>query len=166
MAITLAYKAIQVLMLLIIYLALALVPLLGIVWIFAQASITTVDGLFMSLICLSISGILAANAFFEYRKYGLKPARYRPRPRTLGSAAMLAAVGALIEQGRVEDVVFFESHIGQPNKSLVTLSDGGGAPRMLFLEGDVRNALPVGKRVEIAAREDGGRKILLGVSYP
>lgn len=153
-------------MLLIIYSVLALVPLLGIVWILAQASITTVDGLFMSLICLSISGILAANAWFEYRKYGLKPARYRPRPKALSSSqAGLAAVGALIEQGRVEEVVFFESHIGQPNKSLVTLSDGGGAPRMLVLEGDVRNALPVGKKVEIASREDGGRKILLNVIY-
>jgi hypothetical protein len=153
-------------MLLIIYALLSLVPLLGIVWILAQASITTVDGLFMSLICLSISGILAANAFFEYRKYGLKSARYRPRPMALSSSqATLAALGALIEQGRVEDVVFFESHIGQPNKSLVTLSDGGGAQRMLVLEGDVRNALPVGKQVEIASREDSGRKVLLGVTY-
>ena len=151
-------------MLLIIYGVLALVPLLGIVWILAQASITTVDGLFMSLICISISGILAVNAFFEYRKYGLKPARYRPRPRTLLQAG-LAAVGAFIEQGKVENVLFFESHIGQPNKSLVTLSDGGGAPRLLFLEGDVRNALPVGKTVEITSRDDGGRKILLGVTY-
>jgi len=32
-------------------------------------------------------------------------------------------------------------------------------------EGDLRNALPVGKSVEITSREDAGRKILLNVNY-
>jgi hypothetical protein len=71
----------------------------------------------------------------------------------------------MLEQGRVENVSFFEAPVGQPNKSIVTLSDGGSASRMIVLEGDVRNALPVGKKVAIACKDEGGRKILLEVSY-
>ena len=65
----------------------------------------------------------------------------------------------------MESVLFFESHIGQPNKSIVSLSNGETASRTLVFEGDLRNALPVGKRVEITSREDAGRKILLNVNY-
>src|SRR6266581_4410747 len=61
--------------------------------------------------------------------------------------------------------VFLELHIGQPNKSIVSLSNGETASRTLVFEGDLRNALPVGKRVEITSREDAGRKILLNVNY-
>jgi hypothetical protein len=46
---------------------LAIVPLMGVAWIVLKASITTVDGLFMSLILLSLSGILFLNAFLEVR---------------------------------------------------------------------------------------------------
>ena len=65
----------------------------------------------------------------------------------------------------MESVQFFESSVGQPNKSIVTLSNGANSSRWLVFEGDLRNALPVGKRVEITSREDAGRKILLNVQY-
>jgi hypothetical protein len=146
----------KVAMLLILYAVLALVPLLGVVLIVLQGLIFTVDGLFLSLICLTMSGIFGVCALFELRS-GKMPVRPRP-------SATDVLVG-LVEQGRVESVTFFESHVGQPNKSVVTLSDGGPS-RTLILEGDVRNALPIGKKVAITCREDAGRRILLGVSYP
>lgn len=154
-------------MLLIIYALLALVPLLGIVWSVMSGSITTVDGLFMSLIFLTISGIFAANAFFELlsRRRGVaKPAGTRISPAPPRALAGNSST-ANVEQGRVESVQFFESSVGQPNKSIVTLSNGPGPSRWLVFEGDLRNALPVGKKVEITSREDAGRKILLNVQY-
>jgi hypothetical protein len=48
-----------------------LVPLAGIVWIIVAGSITTVDGLFMSLILLALSGISLLNVFWEMRDRGL-----------------------------------------------------------------------------------------------
>ena len=54
-------------MMLVLSLILALVPLLGVVWIVLKASVTTVDGLFMSLILLTLSGILFLNAYMELR---------------------------------------------------------------------------------------------------
>ena len=50
---------------------LGIFPLLGIVWIFMSRTVTTVDGLFMSLILLALSGIFFFNAFLEFRR-GLK----------------------------------------------------------------------------------------------
>jgi hypothetical protein len=50
---------------------LGIIPLLGIVWIWMSRTITTVDGLFMSLILLALSGIFFLNAVMEFRR-GLK----------------------------------------------------------------------------------------------
>jgi hypothetical protein len=151
---------------LIISFVLAIIPLLGIAWVLSQGLALTVDNLFMSLILLAISGIFALNAFLEVRKHkpGSADLQRRATSARAGQGA-LTADRARVEQGKVESVLFFESNIGQPNKSIVTLSDGGTASRMLVFEGDVRNALPVGKKVEITAREDAGRKTLLNVNY-
>lgn len=46
---------------------LGIVPLMGVAWIVLKASVTTVDGLFMSLILLTLSGILFLNALLEVR---------------------------------------------------------------------------------------------------
>jgi uncharacterized membrane protein len=48
-----------------------LTPIAGIVWILLAGSITTVDGLFMSLILLSLSGVFFLNAFWELKDRGL-----------------------------------------------------------------------------------------------
>ena len=50
---------------------LGIVPLLGIVWIWMSHTLTTVDGLFMSLILLALAGIFFFNAAMEVRR-GLK----------------------------------------------------------------------------------------------
>jgi hypothetical protein len=54
-------------MMLVLSLVLGIVPLMGVAWIILKASVTTVDGLFMSLILLTLSGILFLNAFVEVR---------------------------------------------------------------------------------------------------
>jgi hypothetical protein len=55
-------------MMLLLSILLALVPLAGITRIAINGTITTVDGLFMSIILLALSGILLLNAFLEARK--------------------------------------------------------------------------------------------------
>jgi hypothetical protein len=47
---------------------LGLIPLLGIAWAVSKGPITTVDGLFMSLILFTLSGILFLNAFVDLKK--------------------------------------------------------------------------------------------------
>jgi hypothetical protein len=54
-------------MMLVLSVILGTIPLLGVAWIILKASLTTVDGLFMSLILLTLSGILFLNALLELR---------------------------------------------------------------------------------------------------
>jgi hypothetical protein len=146
-------------MVLLISLVLALIPLLGIAWIVLFGSITTVDGLFMSLILLAISGVFGGNALYELRKPRAKSAsaatgrvRYAP-----------SAAGATVSQrGKVEKVEFFEANVGQTNKSVVTFS-GGDPAQLLVFEGDLRNALPAGHKVAITFRKAGGYNVLTNV---
>jgi hypothetical protein len=58
---------------LLISILLGIIPLAGIAWILIVGSITTVDGMFMSLILLTLSGIFFLNAFLELRDRGLLP---------------------------------------------------------------------------------------------
>jgi hypothetical protein len=64
-------------MMLLLSLALGILPLLGVVWIFISGMITlsppsaTVDGLFMSLILLTLSATFLLNAYWEMRDRGL-----------------------------------------------------------------------------------------------
>lgn len=55
---------------LIISVVLGLVPLIGVAWVIIGGTLTTVDGLFTSLILLTLSGILFLNAFLELRDRG------------------------------------------------------------------------------------------------
>ena len=54
-------------MMLLLSVILGIVPLLGVAWIILQAGVTTVDGLFMSLILVTLSAILFLNAYLEIR---------------------------------------------------------------------------------------------------
>ncbi len=56
-----------------ISIVLGLIPLAGIAWIIVSGTITTVDGLFESLIMLSLSGVFFLNAFWELRQRRKKP---------------------------------------------------------------------------------------------
>ena len=148
-------------MVLVLLLILAVIPLLGIAWIAIYGSLfpqPTVDALFMSLILLTMSGILGTTALFELRK------------RLFGSSSTTNptksfSLGGLVRSGRVKEVVFFEANVGEPNKSIVTLADGAGAAQTLVLDGDLRNALPIGQSVRILVRKEDGRNVLADVSY-
>jgi hypothetical protein len=73
---------------LLISLVLGLIPLAGIAWIIFTRTITTVDGLFMGLILLTLSGIFFLNVSLELRDRGLlafmrkKPAGPAKEPPT------------------------------------------------------------------------------------
>jgi hypothetical protein len=58
-------------MMLALSLVLGVLPLLGVVWTLANGMITTVDGLFLSLILLTLSGIFMLNAYWEMRDLGM-----------------------------------------------------------------------------------------------
>jgi hypothetical protein len=55
-------------MMLVLSVVLGLVPLAGIGWTVENGMITTVDGLFMSIIMLALSAILFLNVYLEVRK--------------------------------------------------------------------------------------------------
>jgi len=141
-------------MTLLILLVLAGIPVLGVLWIAIYGSPTTVDGLFMSLILLAMSGILGATALFELK-----------RPKSAAARGVRAVAGGTVQSGRVRDVVFYEAHVGEPNKSIVTLSHDGKSSQTLVVEGDARNALPVGQKVQITLRKQHGQNVLADVIY-
>lgn len=64
-------------MILVLSLVLGVLPLAGVVWIFVSGMIVlspfsaTVDGLFMTLILLTLSACFLLNAFWEMRDRGL-----------------------------------------------------------------------------------------------
>jgi ABC-type multidrug transport system fused ATPase/permease subunit len=149
-------------MMLVLSLLLALVSLLGIFWMMLQGSwriVLTVDGLFMSLILLAMSGILGMSAAFELRK------RMSGSGGRASAVAKVIASGGQVRRGKVESVQFYESNVGEPNKSIVTLSHAANRSNLLVFEGDMRNALPVGQSVEITFRKQTGYNVLVSVSY-
>jgi uncharacterized membrane protein len=58
------------LLMLLLSILLGLLSLAGIAWIIIVGSLLSVDGLFMSLILLTISGIFFLNVFLELRNRG------------------------------------------------------------------------------------------------
>jgi hypothetical protein len=58
---------------LLISILLAVIPLAGIAWIVVTRSLTSVDGLFMSLILLTLSGVFFLNVLLEMDARGWLP---------------------------------------------------------------------------------------------
>ena len=67
-------------MMLLVSVVLGILPLMGIVWTIMNGTITTVDGLFMSLILLTLSGLFFLNAFWECRDCGFIPSKQKAAP--------------------------------------------------------------------------------------
>jgi hypothetical protein len=67
-------------LLLLISIVLGMIPLAGIVWIFVAGSITTVDGMFMCLILLTLSGVFFLNVAMELRDRGLLQVPHKSKP--------------------------------------------------------------------------------------
>lgn len=104
-------------MILVLSLVLGLVPLAGVVWIFISGMITlappsaTVDGLFMTLILLTVSLCFLLNAYWEARDQGLLafmhkksalvPAAYAPAARAATTAAPAAATAPKVPTAKV-----------------------------------------------------------------
>lgn len=151
-------------MLLIISVILAVVPLFGIVWVLLTRSIFSVDGLFLCLILAAISGIFALNAFWELQRVRRRRALGLPLVYSRVRLSPVAAAGAVV-QGIVQRVDFYEAHVGQPNKSVITIANGAGSPRILILAGDLRNRVPAGKRVQLVYRNQGGVDTLVEADY-
>jgi hypothetical protein len=141
---------------------LALVPLLGIIYILTQGLSLTVDNLFSMLILLLISGVFGTNAALELRQRKLAL-----RDESAGGTRMVGAGSGLrTERGLVESVLFYESLVGHPDKSIVSLlPNGSKAVRMIPFEGDLRNQLPVGHYVEFSYRPDGESNRVVDLKY-
>jgi hypothetical protein len=77
-------------------LVLGLLPIVGVVWIFVSGMIiisppsATVDGLFMTLILLTLSACFLLNAFWEARDSGLLGKKGKPAPAKSAAAAPAA----------------------------------------------------------------------------
>jgi uncharacterized membrane protein len=67
-------------MMLLISIFFSLFPLTGIGFMAANGFLLSVDGLFMSLILLTISGIFLLNAVLEARARGLLRGKTKPAP--------------------------------------------------------------------------------------
>jgi hypothetical protein len=80
-------------MILVLCLVLGIVPLAGVAWIFISGMITlspfsaTVDGLFMTLILLTLSACFLLNAFWEARDEGLIGKKAAPAKATAPKAS-------------------------------------------------------------------------------
>jgi hypothetical protein len=80
-------------MILVLSLVLGLVPLVGVVWIFVSGMIVlspfsvTMDGLFMTLILLTLSACFLLNAFWEMRDRGMLGKKDTPPAKTPAAKA-------------------------------------------------------------------------------
>lgn len=80
-------------MILVLSLVLGIVPLVGIVWVFVSGMITlspfsaTVDGLFMTLILLTLSACFLLNAFWEAKDQGRIGKKKSPPAKTPAAKA-------------------------------------------------------------------------------
>jgi hypothetical protein len=167
-------------MYLLISVLLALLPLLGIAYMLLFWPALTVGNLFMVLILLTMSGIFGLNVLLELRQRGFPipllgkkrmPAGAAGTPGPAPALRMAAGgSGAATEPmqvlGTVEVVSFYESSVGRPNRSVVTLRapDGGGSQMVVFY-GDVRDQFPVGRQVKVTYAHDGEACNLLERRY-
>ena len=136
----------------------------------------TVDGLFTTLILITISGILALNAVLEARAQGLIriPGLGEPAAATAGggsmsmggSAASASLAGLKTEVGVIEQVDFYDAPVGQPNKSFVQIrGKGEKTPHTIVLEGNVRGLLIPGRRMQLAYKPQAGGAALVAFDF-
>lgn len=164
--------------LLLLSIVFAVLPLVGIALIVLSGWLTSVDGLFTTLILLALSAVFAFDAATDLHRRGIFPLRHSakapkqvvvvalPEAKPLGAAAreqvplVVAPGDTLTETGVVERVEFFEAPVGHPDTSLVTLCSNGSV-RLLPFSGDVRPQLAIGRRVRLTYSSAAGQQILL-----
>lgn len=87
----------MVAMMLVISIVLGIVPWFGIAWTVTTGTIKTQDGLFMSLILLTLSGVFFLNAYWELRDKGMLAFLHKKKaavPATSTTAAKAAPKAA------------------------------------------------------------------------
>ena len=112
-------------MILLFYIVLTLLPLAGVAWIALNGGPFTMDGLFMSLILLAMSGIVGTTTLYELlKKKNSEPGGEAPR----GSGAGLpqSKIDSLSQGGRVQSVQFFEAPVGGRSGQLGRLTANSG----------------------------------------
>ena len=128
----------------------------------------TVDNLFALIIFLTMAGVFFLNAMLEVRAAGGPKALLRGGGSGLQfelKAGGKAVTNAITETGLVEDFQYYEAGVGEMNKSMVVFRpEGAKSTRLLFFENNLRDQLPVGQRVTITYRREGGLNQLLASS--
>ena len=81
-------------MMLVISIVLGIVPLFGIAWTVTTGTIQTQDGLFMSLVLLTLSGIFFLNAFWEMRDKGMLAFMHKKKDAAPAAAKAAAPAAA------------------------------------------------------------------------
>src|SRR5215471_9482825 len=115
-------------MLLITSALLAFLPLLGIVWILTRGTVTTVDGLFMSLILLAISGLFGINALLELRRLRRRSIWLKQNPEFAAQlTAAVSIASSPVVRGIIQKVEFYEGRVGHLNESVVILANRASA---------------------------------------
>lgn len=133
----------------------------------------TVDGLFMTLILLTISGILAFNALLEakvrglIRLPGMEPALAGAGGGTFAAGSVSAMSGNLkTDIGVIEQVDYFDAPIGQPNKSIVRLrGKKDKEARTLVLYGNMRSLLIPGRKMQLTYFPQEGGATLVSFDF-
>jgi hypothetical protein len=120
-----------------------------------------VDGLFMSLILLSLSGAFFLNILLEVSRMR-RGEEVAEIGRVATASAGPSADGVVRESGLVERVDFFEAPVGQQNRSIVTLRPrGANGTRVIVFYGDLRNRLPANRRFQLTYRAEGPANVLI-----
>ena len=177
-------------LLLLVAVLLGLLPLAGVALIVLSGTLFTVDGLFMTLILLAISGTFFFEIALELHRRGLLPFVPKPAQPSAGAKAT-ASVGPARPNreiyaaaapppmrwnaaagetqtltGVVERVEFFEAPVGVSDKTVVYFrTDKAAAPTLWTICGDVRNQLTPHKRVTVTLRADEGCASVLAIDY-
>jgi len=89
-------------MMLVISIILGIIPLAGIGWTIVTGTVTTVDGLFMSLILLTLSAVFFLNAFWELRDHGALAFLHKKAPAPAAAKAAPAAATKDVRPKEVE----------------------------------------------------------------
>ncbi len=83
-------------MMLVVSIVMGVVPLFGIAWTISTGTVKTQDGLFMSLILLTLSGVFFLNAYWELRDRGALAFLHKKKTAAApASAPAKAASGAV-----------------------------------------------------------------------
>ncbi len=137
-------------------LLLAVLPLAGVAYVATSGGLFTVDGLFMILMLLSISAVFGINALLEARQAGLVPFLKAPasaEAKATSTGAVAAQSGVQSETGLIRDLQFFESHVGEQNKTVVEfVPDGSEHAKYISFLGNVRDQLAPGTRARLSYR--------------